>query len=302
MTAHRMSAAVVAALPLLITAVAAAPARAHGAPTDPVARVVACGPDGGADARSAACAAAVAANGGRAFPDWDNLRVADVRGRDRQVIPDGRLCSGGLPAFRGLDLPRRDWPATTLAAGSALTVTYRATIPHRGTFHVYLTKPGYAPDKPLTWADLDPEPLVTAEDPPLVNGAHRLEGTLPRDRTGRHVLYTVWRNTDTPDTYYSCSDVLLTGGPGAAAARGDGGRTTREAGSRDRGGPAPGTPAAPLADSTSRPAPAAGGGASTVPVSADSSSGGAVKLLTGLVAVLAVVAALSAAVLRRRAR
>lgn len=25
------------------------------------------------------------------------------------------------------------------------------------------------------------------------------------------MLYTVWRNSDTPDTYYSCSDLVLTG-------------------------------------------------------------------------------------------
>ncbi|BFO16550.1 hypothetical protein SHKM778_29380 [Streptomyces sp. KM77-8] len=59
-------------------------------------RVVACSPEGGGRAGSAACVAAVAAN--RApFTAWDNLRVAGVAGRDRELIPDGKLCSGACP-------------------------------------------------------------------------------------------------------------------------------------------------------------------------------------------------------------
>ncbi len=141
-TARRTSAAVAAALsPFLLTLFAAAPAQAHGAPTDPVSRVFACSPDGGSSG-TAACRAAVAANGSP-FTAWDNLRVANVNGRDRQTIPDGKLCSGGLPAYRGLDLARADWPATRLSPGASLTMKYVSTIPHTGTFRMYLTEPGF---------------------------------------------------------------------------------------------------------------------------------------------------------------
>ncbi|MEV7423408.1 MULTISPECIES: lytic polysaccharide monooxygenase auxiliary activity family 9 protein [unclassified Streptomyces] len=214
------SAAFAGTVPLLLagatalTALGAGPAYAHGAPTDPLSRAAACGPDGGAAASSDACRAAVAANDGRAFDDWDNLRLAGVDGRDRESIPDGRLCSGGLDAFKGLDVTRADWPATTLRAGAAFTMTYRSTIPHEGSFSLYLTRQGYAPGTALTWDDLAPEPFATARDPQLEGGAYRISGTLPTDRTGRHVLYTIWRNTSTPDTYYSCSDVVF---PGEAA-------------------------------------------------------------------------------------
>ena len=126
-------------------------ARAHGAPVAPAARVVACGPEG-AQADAPACRAAVEANGGAPLGPWDDLRVAGVGGRDRELIPDGRLCSAGLDAYRGLDLPRPDWPATRTEAGARLTVTHRATIPHRGTFRLYLTGPGYDPARPLRWA------------------------------------------------------------------------------------------------------------------------------------------------------
>ncbi|WP_251022359.1 lytic polysaccharide monooxygenase [Streptomyces sp. ISL-10] len=196
-------------VPLLLTGLAAGPAQAHGAPVDPVSRVAACGPQGGELRTSAACRAALAANGGVSFDAWDNLRLPDVRGRDREAIPDGRLCSAGLDAYRGLDTARADWPATQLTAGAPFTLTYRSTIPHQGTFSLYLTEAGHDPAAPLRWSDLQNQPFATATDLQPTDGAYRVSGRLPDGLTGRHVLYTVWRNTDTPDTYYSCSDVVI---------------------------------------------------------------------------------------------
>ncbi len=207
-TAHRAALAATLVTPLLLPLWAAGPARAHGAPTDPVSRVVACSPEGGGRAGSAACRAAVAANGAP-FTAWDNLRVANVDGRDRQVVPDGKLCSGGLPGYKGLDLARADWPATRMTPGETLTMRYVSTIPHTGMFRMYLTKPGYDPAGPLSWSDLPEKPFAEVTDPTLTDGAYRVEATLPSDRTGRHVLYTVWQNSSTPDTYYSCSDVVF---------------------------------------------------------------------------------------------
>jgi len=186
MTAHRSAAAaaLVGAASVLFLAV---PAQAHGAPTDPVSRVYACSEDGGADALSAACKAAVAANGG-AIGAWDNLRVAGVNGRDRQTIPDGKLCSGGLDVYKGLDVARADWPSTELKPGANLTMTYASTIPHTGTFKMFLTKDGYDPAKPLKWSDLPEQPFASVTDPQLVDDAYHLKIKLPADRTGRQML------------------------------------------------------------------------------------------------------------------
>ncbi|MEU5319267.1 lytic polysaccharide monooxygenase [Streptomyces sp. NPDC021056] len=208
MTAYRTVLATTAAAPLLLTVWAAGPAQAHGAPTDPVSRAYACSPEGGERSGTAACRAAVAANG-TSFAAWDNLRIANVNGRDRQTVPDGELCSGGLPAYKGLDLTRTDWPATRLTPGASMTMTYASTIPHTGTFKMFLTKPGYDPSQPLTWSDLPSQPFAEVKDPALTGGAYRLPAKLPADRTGRHVLYTIWQNSSTPDTYYSCSDVVF---------------------------------------------------------------------------------------------
>ncbi|MFE1291990.1 lytic polysaccharide monooxygenase [Streptomyces sp. NPDC058751] len=216
MTAYRTAtaAAVALAAPLLLTTWAAGTASAHGAPTSPVSRAYACSPEGGSQG-TAACRAAIAANGS-SFAAWDNLRVGGVGGRDRSVIPDGKLCSGGLAAYKGLDLARADFPATRMTPGASLTMRYSSTIPHTGTFKLYLTKQGYSPTRPLKWSDLPEKPFATVTDPALVGGAYRINATLPSDRTGRQMLFTIWQNSSTPDTYYSCSDVVFSGGSAAA--------------------------------------------------------------------------------------
>ncbi|HEX5740252.1 MAG TPA: lytic polysaccharide monooxygenase [Pilimelia sp.] len=214
MRVRRLAAAFAAAA--LAGALPAAAAGAHGTLQLPASRGYACGPEGGAAAQSAACRAARAAGD---IAEWDNLRVADVAGRDREVIPDGRLCSAGIDRYAGLDLPRADWPATRLQAGSPVTVRYRTTIPHRGTFRLHLTTDRYDPGRRLRWSDLEPTPFLSVTDPRLVGGAYTLTGRLP-DRAGRHLIYVIWQNSDTPDTYYSCADVVLAAaGPRGGQAR-----------------------------------------------------------------------------------
>ncbi|RIV36041.1 lytic polysaccharide monooxygenase auxiliary activity family 9 protein [Micromonospora radicis] len=202
MTVRRGAVALLFAL-VAVTA-GAPPAAAHGAPAYPVSRTLGCAPDG-PHVDTPACRAAVA--DGAALREWDNIRVFGVQGRDRERIPDTELCSGGLSAYRGLDLPRSDWPATPLTAGVEFPIRYRTTIPHKGTFRLYLTRDGYSPTRKLTWADLDVLPFLRATDPPVRDGAYQMSARLPADRTGRHLIYTIWRNSDTADTYYSCSDV-----------------------------------------------------------------------------------------------
>jgi predicted carbohydrate-binding protein with CBM5 and CBM33 domain len=228
MTVVRRTAAVVAAAGFAAVAglLPALPALAHGAPVQPVSRTAACAA-GGVDAGAAACKAALIANG-QPFGSFDNLRVPGVNGNDKQFINDGKLCSGGLPEFKGLDLARSDWPSTKLSPGTTLTMKYASTIPHTGTFKLYLTKPGYDPKKPLSWSDLPTQPFASVKDPALTNGAYRIAAKLPSDRTGHHVLYTIWQNSSTSDTYYSCSDVVFgaaksSGGGGTAASASAGG-------------------------------------------------------------------------------
>ncbi|KAB1150098.1 lytic polysaccharide monooxygenase [Streptomyces luteolifulvus] len=313
MTAHRTALAATALTPLLLTVWAAGPVHAHGAPTDPVSRVFGCSPEGGSPSRSSACRAAVAANGAP-FTAWDNLRIADVNGRDRQTIPDGKLCSGGLPAYKGLDLARADWPSTRLTPGGTLTMRYVSTIPHTGTFRLYLTKAGYDPAKPLKWSDLPEKPFAEVKDPALTDGAYGIRAKLPADRTGRHVLYTIWQNSSTPDTYYSCSDVVF---PGAASGAGEASSSAPAASAAPAGGkdrtdddPSPNASGSRKASASPAEAPAdagaqAGQASGSTPVAANaepSTDGASAPLLAGGAAAVLLLTGGTALALRLRRR
>lgn len=191
--------------PLTLTALAVGPAGAHGSMTDPVSRVSACFAEGPEHPRSAACKAMVAAGGTQPLYDWNEVNIGDAAGRHRQIIPDGKLCSAGRDKYKGLDLPRADWPGTKLASGRH-TFRYRATAPHRGTFELYITKDGYDPRKPLKWADLEAKPFAKVTNPTLRDGSYVFDGTVPK-RSGRHLIYSIWQRSDSPEAFYTCSDV-----------------------------------------------------------------------------------------------
>ncbi|MFI8305648.1 lytic polysaccharide monooxygenase [Streptomyces sp. NPDC085927] len=217
MPARRKAAvAAVGIVPLALTGLSASPAAAHGSMGDPVSRVAQCFAEGPESPKSAACRAAVAAGGTQALYDWNGVRIGDAGGRHEELIPDGKLCSANDEAFKGLDLARADWPATSVSSGS-YTFKYRVTAPHKGSFKVYITKPGYDPAQPLGWGDLDlANPVATSTDPAATGGFYTFTGTLP-ERSGKQLLYAVWQRSDSPEAFYSCSDVTFGGGEGGGA-------------------------------------------------------------------------------------
>ncbi|MEV6471149.1 lytic polysaccharide monooxygenase [Streptomyces sp. NPDC051657] len=246
MTARRKAAGVLALgfAPLALAGLASAPAVAHGSLTDPVSRVSACFAEGPESPTSAACRAAVAAGGTQALYDWNGVNIANAAGKHRELIPDGKLCSAANDKFKGLDLPRADWPATAMSAGQH-TFRFRATAPHRGSFELYLTKPGYDPTKPLAWSDLEAKPFAEATDPALENGSYVFDGTIP-ERSGRQLVYTVWQRSDSPEAFYACSDVTFGGGSAGGGAENEEGQ---QGSGGDSGAEAPAAaPSAPSED------------------------------------------------------
>ncbi|MFF6984133.1 lytic polysaccharide monooxygenase [Streptomyces sp. NPDC008343] len=234
----RRKAATVAALgltPLALTALATAPASAHGSMGDPVSRVSQCYAEGPESPKSDACKAAVAAGGTQALYDWNGIRIGNADGRHQELIPDGKLCSANSEAFKGLDLARADWPATSVSSGS-YSFKYRVTAPHKGTFKVYITKQGYDPSKPLAWDDLDlANPVATSTDPTASGGFYTFSGTLPQ-RSGKQLLYAVWQRSDSPEAFYSCSDVSFGGASGGGSGSGSGSTDNSGGGGSDSTG------------------------------------------------------------------
>ncbi|GGO95414.1 lytic polysaccharide monooxygenase auxiliary activity family 9 protein [Wenjunlia tyrosinilytica] len=227
MTARRKiaAAAVVVGTPLMLTVLAASPAYAHGSMQNPVSRIAGCFAEGPEHPRSAACRALVAAGGTQPLYDWNEVNIANAAAQHKKLIPDGKLCSANRDKYKGLDLPRADWPATKVKAGS-FTFSYKATAPHKGTFDLYITKDGYNPSKPLKWSDLTAKPFASVTNPQLKNGAYVFGGTMPK-KSGRHLIYAIWQRSDSPEAFYSCSDVVFGKSSGAPAPQASAPTTTQ---------------------------------------------------------------------------
>ena len=193
--------------------------EAHGSMQTPVSRVYTCFLEGPESPDTAACQAAVALGGTQALYDWNEINLANANGQHRALIPDGKLCSAGKDKYKGFDQARADWVATTLPQSGSYTFSYRATAPHRGRFDLYVTRAGYSPTQPLRWADLEATPFLSIVDPPLVNGAYVMGGQLPSGKSGRHLIYAIWQRSDSPEAFYSCSDVIFGGSAGPTPTR-----------------------------------------------------------------------------------
>lgn len=179
-------------------------ALAHGAITSPVSRIYQCYLEGPEHPVSDACKAAVAARGTSGLYNWNGVRQGNANGNHLAVVPDGQLCGGGDPVtFGGMDLARTDWRATEVAAGSK-TFTWRNTAAHATSYYrYYITRNGYNPALPLKWSDLD---LIkdTGPSAATTNATHTFN--LPA-RSGKHVVYSVWQRSDSPEAFYACVDV-----------------------------------------------------------------------------------------------
>jgi chitin-binding protein len=261
------AAAAIAIAALVLTGLGATPANAHGTMGTPVSRVLTCYAENPENPTSAACKAAVAAGGTQAFYDWNGVRIGDAAGRHQQLIPDGKLCSAGNDEFKGLDLARADWPATQLSSGQQ-NLAFRVTAQHKGTFALYITDDSYDPSQPLKWSDLESTPFATVTDPTVVNGSYVLPANVPA-KSGRQLIYAIWQRSDSPEAFYSCSDVVF--GSGSASSSATSATSTSTSTSASATAKASATPAA-AASTPSDAQIAAGASKSTVTHHHDSAS------------------------------
>lgn len=210
---------------LLVTG---SPAEAHGAMMAPGSRTYLCWQDGLTDTgqivpQNPACAAAVAQSGATSLYNWFAVLRSDGAGRTSGFIPDGQPCSGGTGGpydFTGFNLARDDWPVTHLTSGASMRFDYNNWAKHPGTFSLYITKDSWSPTRALAWSDLESTPFSQVTNPESVGGPGTADGryswtaTLPANKTGRHLIYSVWARSDSAETFYGCSDVVFDGGNG----------------------------------------------------------------------------------------
>ncbi|QHT57739.1 cellulose-binding protein [Cellulomonas sp. H30R-01] len=241
-----------------LVALPASRAEAHGGLTYPQTRTYACYLDGLAGGQAAGqagnmlptnpiCQQALAASS-YPFYNWYGNLLGTIAGQ-HQTIADGTLCAPD-PKFAAFNTPSTQWPTTKLQSGGRITFQYAATVPHPGWWTQWITKDGWDPSQPIGWDDLEPAPFDRVLNPPTRSGGptgpeYYWTAQLPQ-KTGRHVILSIWERTDSPESFYNCSDVVFDGGgttdPGDPGDPGDPADTTAPT--------APGTPTAAAVDGT----------------------------------------------------
>ncbi len=187
----------------------------HGSMETPVSRIYNCFLENPENPKSDACKAAVLEGGTQALYDWNGVNQGNANDMHMSIIPDGKLCSGGKELFKGMDLARNDWPSTMIAPdeNGRFEFVFIASAPHSTDyFRFYVTKDGYNPLSPLKWSDLEDSPFCTINEVTLENGRYRMDCPLPQDKTGKHMIYTIWQRDDSQEAFYTCIDVEFMGG------------------------------------------------------------------------------------------
>ncbi len=181
-------------------------ASAHGYISSPKSRAFLCTAAQGGGSSPACIAASAVGNASQYEPQ--SINIGGANNNHQSLIPDGKLCSAGnVTIGGGLDLARNDWVATTVSAGP-LAFVWTNPAQHKTTyFRYYITKQGYNPTAPLKWSDLEQIHQSAPADREATS-THIVN--LPQ-RTGRHVVYSIWQRdavADAPEGFYQCVDVV----------------------------------------------------------------------------------------------
>ena len=191
-------------------------AGAHGSVSEPASRVYHCFHDTDRFDPDLASTDPMCAQAWEAEPqalyDWPALLTTEGDTPYEDFIPDGEVCSAGLDKYAAFDEPG-DWVATEV--DNDFTVTFTSTAPHETEFYrIYVTQQGFDPTTDeLTWGDLE----LVHETGQLPAAPEDVFEVSAPGRSGHHIVYLQWRRLPghSPETFYSCSDVIFPGG-GAA--------------------------------------------------------------------------------------
>ncbi|XLM21134.1 lytic polysaccharide monooxygenase, partial [Chromobacterium piscinae] len=191
-----------------------APLWAHGTMEIPINRVYSCFLEGPEAPKTPACQAAKQVGGTQAMYDWNGINQNPQGDNHQAAVPDGTLCGGGKAEFKGFNLAREDWRTTSIVpdANGNFEFIYKATAPHATKyFKFYVTKNGWNPTQPLKWSDLEPFGTINGTPQQDANKRYHMTLKLPQGKTGKHIIFNVWKRSDSEEAFYSCSDVNFGG-------------------------------------------------------------------------------------------
>ncbi|MEN3613768.1 lytic polysaccharide monooxygenase auxiliary activity family 9 protein [Plantactinospora sp. ZYX-F-223] len=198
-------------------------ASAHGSTINPASRNYGCWKRWGSDFQNPAMATQdpMCWQAWQADPNamwnWNGLYRDGVAGNHQAAVPNGQLCSAGQTGgirYAALDNPG-NWQATSVGANFGVKVHDQA-LHGADYFRIYVTRQGFNPlTQRLGWNNLE---LVretgryapgagTRENDPVLNGVSNTINVSAPGRSGRHIVYTIWKASHSDQTYYWCADV-----------------------------------------------------------------------------------------------
>lgn len=215
---------------LLLTTALADVAFGHGSTIDPPSRNFGCWERWGDDFQNPDMATEdpmcwqAWQDNSSAMWNWNGVYIDGVGGDHQGAIPDGQLCSAGHTAngrYASLDTPGA-WTAADVDNDFSVTVHDQAL--HGADYYwVFVTEQGFDPlTDELGWDDLElvaetgviPPGEGDPSDHPDLGGVSVTVDVSAPGRTGRHIVYTVWKASHQDQTFYFCSDVRFPGGNG----------------------------------------------------------------------------------------
>jgi chitin-binding protein len=189
----------------------ASPASAHGSVLDPASRNYGCWARWGSDFQNPSMAQQdpmcwqAWQHDTNAMWNWNGLYRDNVAGNHQAAVPNGQLCSAGRTGdgrYNSMDAVGA-WRATNVSR--TFTVHLRDQALHGADYYrVYVTRQGYNPlTQPLGWNNLE----LLRETGRYAPTSDTNITVTANGRTGRHVVYTIWKASHMDQTYYFCSDV-----------------------------------------------------------------------------------------------
>ncbi|MGW2143197.1 lytic polysaccharide monooxygenase auxiliary activity family 9 protein [Nonomuraea bangladeshensis] len=207
--------ALLMSLAMIVVVPMAETASAHGSVVDPASRNYGCWLRWGSDFQNPAMAQLdpmcwqAWQDNTNAMWNWNGLYRDNVAGNHQAAIPNGQLCSAGRTQdgrYRSMDTPGA-WTAAAMSSTFNIRLTDQAR--HGADYiRVYITRQGYnALNTPLGWNHLE---LIKETGRYAPSDTYMINGISKGSRTGRHVVYTIWKASHMDQTYYFCSDVTFT--------------------------------------------------------------------------------------------
>merc|ERR1712110_1263026 len=125
----------------------------------------------------------------------------------KAVIGNSNICSANREMREALDDDIWTGYPSAISAGHS-KFEYAASSPHPAAYlEFFITKNGWQPAGELSFDDLEEEPFCSYKDFEM-ESVNEFDCEVP-ERDGQHVIFAVWQRSDTPEAFYSCSDVIF---------------------------------------------------------------------------------------------